>query len=74
MEGQSAARGARTQTIVATAPHAVVAELSGKFLSGNASDGPLGRPVAPCAVAQRDDYADAVLAFVDAFVAKERGE
>jgi len=71
LEGQSVARGARTQTFVAVAPREVVAGLSGKFLSGNESDGPLGEPVAPSAFAQRDDYAAAVLAFADAFVAKE---
>jgi len=71
LEGQSAAQGARTQTFVATAPRATVEPLSGKFLSGNETNGPLGRPVAPCAVAQRDDYADVVLAFADTFVRRE---
>ena len=50
----------------------MLAGLSGAYLSGNASDGPLGLPVAPSAHAQRDDYADCVLAFVDAFVAQHR--
>ena len=74
LEGQSAAQGARTQTFCAVAPPEVLAELSGAYLSGNASDGPLGLPVTPSAHAQRDDYADQVLAFVDAFVPKHRSE
>jgi len=71
LEGQSAAQGARTQTFVAAAPRAAVAPLSGLFLSGNLSDGPLGRPLEPCAVARRDDYADAVLEFADDYVRRE---
>ena len=72
IEGQSVSQGARTQTFVAVAPRETVSELSGKFLSGNASDGPLGSPVMPSAFAQRDDYAEAVFQFVSAFVEKER--
>ena len=69
LEGQTAAQGARTQTWVAVAPRQELARISGAFLSGNTSDGPLGLPRAPCAVAQRDDYADAVLAFAAEFIA-----
>ena len=57
---------------MAVADRATVEPLSGKFLSGNTSDGPLGSPVTPSAFAQRDDYADTVYRFVEAFVAKER--
>jgi NAD(P)-dependent dehydrogenase (short-subunit alcohol dehydrogenase family) len=73
VEFQSVGKGARTQMFAAVAPRAVVAELSGRFLSGNETDGPLGCASAPSPLAQRDDLAAAVLAFVDAFVARERG-
>ena len=72
VEGQSVSQGARTQTFVAVAPRETVSELSGKFLSGNTSDGPLGSPVKPSMFAQRDDYAETVFQFVTAFVEKER--
>ena len=72
LEGQSAAQGARTQTWAAVAPRAELDPVSGCFFSGNRSDGPLGAPVAPCAVAQRDDYAEEVMRFVDAFVEANR--
>ncbi len=72
MEGQDVHQGARTQTYAAAVPRAIAKELSGKYLSGNASDGPLGLPVATSRLAARDDYADEVLAFVEAYVAKQR--
>jgi nucleoside-diphosphate-sugar epimerase len=72
LEFQSVSKGTRTQLFAALAPRAAVAELNGKFLSGNETDGPLGSAVAPSAFAQREDYAEAVLAFVDAFVAREK--
>ena len=72
IEGQSVSQGARTQTFVAVAPREIVSELNGKFISGNASDGPLGSPVKPSAFAQRDDYAEAVFQFVREFVEKEK--
>lgn len=72
LESQSIAKGARTQTFLAVAPLDVVKPLSGKFLSGNTCDGPLYSPVTPSVFAQRDDYADKVLSFVEAFVEKER--
>lgn len=72
LEGQSVPQGTRTQTFVAVAPRDIVAPLSGLFLSGNESDGPLGCPVTPSDFAQRHDYADKVMAFVDEFVTREK--
>ena len=72
LEFQSVGKGARTQMFVAVAPRALLSGLSGSFLSGNETDGPLGCAVAPSAFAQREDYAGAVLAFVDAFIERER--
>jgi hypothetical protein len=69
---QSIARGSRTQTFTAVAPVEYLKKISGLFLSGNSSDGPLGSPVAPSKFAQREDYADKVYSFVEAFVAKEK--
>jgi len=74
LDAQSIASGARTQTFVAVAPLDLIQPLSGKFLSGNPSDGPLGAPVQPSAFAQRDDYAEHVLKFADEFVASAKAK
>jgi len=74
LDAQSVAQGARTQTFVAVAPLEEITPLSGKFLSGNPSDGPLGAPVTPSAFAQRDDYAQAVLQFANEFIAKAKAK
>jgi len=71
LEGQSVGQGARTQTFLAVAPPDVVRSLSGRYLSGNSSDGPLGAAVAASELAQRHDYAARVLSFVDSYVSKE---
>lgn len=70
LEGQTPAQGARTQTWVAVAPRDALTP-SGSYLSGNATDGPLGQPVKPSAIAASDEAVERVMAFVDAFVAKE---
>lgn len=69
LEFQSAAAGARTQTFLAVAPISQVRPLTGKYLSGNVSDGPLGEAVEPSVLAKSDANAARVLAFVDLYVA-----
>lgn len=72
LENQTIAMGARTQTFCIVAPREMVEKLSGKYLSGNETDGPLGEPVEPSLIAQREDYCDKVMEFIDAYMAKER--
>lgn len=72
LDFQSVEQGARTQTLCAVAPRETLAALNGAYLSGNSEHGPLGSPVAPSPFAQREDYADAVFAFVEGFLVKER--
>ena len=71
LEGQTAATGARTQTWLAVAPRGELPP-TGAYLSGNATDGPLGRPVAPSALAASEEAVEKVMAYVDAFVERER--
>jgi len=71
-ENQSVGNGTRTQTYVAVAPIEEIKKINGTFLSGNITDGPLGKPVTPSKFAQRDDYAEIVYKFVNAFVNKEK--
>jgi NAD(P)-dependent dehydrogenase (short-subunit alcohol dehydrogenase family) len=71
IEFQSVEQGARTQTFLAVASPEALRELTGRYLSGNTSDGPLGAPVVPSTFAQNDEYATRVLNFVANYVQQE---